>query len=330
MLTALLFAFWLFCTSFVLLGSTKHIRILRAYDRITRKGSVSEHKVRWDAFHLPPKSARMSDYYILLRAATTGTLRFALFIMSLISMLVLIMILPRPFSHVISHYMSKVTLYFLGLKLVVTGSINAARSTPIIVANHVGMIDVFILLSIGRMSFVADNAIRRFFVIGRIWGYLAERIDCLFLSRSCTSSRQALRDALGARCVDIKKGLKPHLAIFPEGTTSNGSGILNFKYGAFEGMQQVQPVTLNYSNKEWGYCSVWSDVYFAYIMNLPPSTVDVNILPPQSPQAHDNAETFGKRVRDLMIKKSGLIDYANIPNPSRTHNHICNILNRHT
>ena len=306
------------------------MRSLRAYDNLRDKIDSTPHTVSWDAFRLPPKSCRMSNSRVLLHAVSIGALRFGLFIVAIVTMLVLIAILPRRLSHTISHYISRITLTCIGLKLVVSGTISPPTSTPIIVANHVGMIDIFILLAVERMSFVADNAIRGFFVIGRVWGLVAERIDCLFLSRSCISSRQKLRASLNDRISQIRRGDKPHLAIFPEGTTSNGSGILSFKYGAFEGMDPVQPVVLNYSNKECGYCSVWSDVYFAYIMNLISSTVEVKILPVQAPMADDTPETFGQRVRDLMIHESGLADFSNIPNPSRTHNHICNILNRHT
>jgi 1-acyl-sn-glycerol-3-phosphate acyltransferase len=272
----------------------------------------------------------MSDTCILLRSVTIGTVRFCIFMVCLLLMMLLVLLVPHSLSHSICHHISKLTLACLGLNLIVEGSLVPPANAPVVVANHVGMIDVFILLAVGEMSFVADNGIRNFFVIGRIWGYVAERIDCLFVSRSSSSSRLEIREKLRTRLEQVKKGKKTRLAIFPEGTTSNGSGILGYKGGAFENMVPVQPITLHYSNQELGYCSVWSDVYFAYIMSLPSSNVHVKILPIQCPQADDTPASFAKRVRALMISESGLSDFENIQNPARTHNHICNILNRHT
>jgi 1-acyl-sn-glycerol-3-phosphate acyltransferase len=314
-----------FCVS----GSLNYIRTLHAYDVISGKQSRIPLQIAWDGFRLPEKENRMSDLTIVLRSMTIGALRFGLFVVCIVLMMLLISIAPSSLSQSISHHVSRLTLVCLGLTLIVSGSLEPSTGAPVVVANHVGMIDVLILLATGEMSFVADNGIRKFYIIGRIWGYVAERIDCLFVSRSSSSSRSEIRDQLRTRLQDIRAGLKTRLAIFPEGTTSNGCGLLEFKNGAFENMVPVQPITLNYSNKEWGYCSVWSDVYFAYIMGLPSSNVHVKILPIQTPQADDTPASFSQRVRELMIRESGLSDFGNIPNPARTHNHICTILNRH-
>jgi 1-acyl-sn-glycerol-3-phosphate acyltransferase len=331
----LLILFWLFCLWFCVSGTLKYIRVLRAFDKIVSANPKCPYNISWEGFELPRKTKRMPDHELLIRSILIGPVRFGLFIISILTMMTLIAIAGRRYSHSISKYMSRVTLMILGLELVVSGSLAEPTKAPLIVANHVGMIDVFVLLALDGMSFVADNAIRRFFIIGRIWGYVAEMIDCLFLSRSNESSRQQVRTQLMERIREISAGQKPRLAIFPEGTTSNGRGILSFKYGAFEGMTTcVQPVTLNYSNKEWGYCSVWSEVYFAYIMSLPRSKITVNILPPQSAQADDTPQTYGDRVREMMLGESSsnnkLLDFQHIHNPSRTHNHIGAILDRHT
>jgi hypothetical protein len=43
------------------------------------------------------------------------------------------------------------------------------------------------------------------------------------------------------------------LAIFPEGTTSNGRSILTFKNGAFNDLAPITIITLKYSCNEFYY-----------------------------------------------------------------------------
>ena len=44
----------------------------------------------------------------------------------------------------------------------------------------------------------------------------------------------------------IDRDRYPPLLIFPEGTTTNGEFVINFKRGAFESLQPVQVSVLNY------------------------------------------------------------------------------------
>ena len=57
-------------------------------------------------------------------------------------------------------------------------------------------------------------------------------------------------DAIVERCVNILQGKHfPSLLIFPEGTTSNGTHLINFKKGAFAPMAPVKIFCLKYKNR---------------------------------------------------------------------------------
>ena len=57
---------------------------------------------------------------------------------------------------------------------------------------------------------------------------------------------QETLEAIARRAQFAATGEGPQVALFPEGTTTNGTYLLNFKVGAFKPGLPVQPVHLNY------------------------------------------------------------------------------------
>jgi 1-acyl-sn-glycerol-3-phosphate acyltransferase len=109
------------------------------------------------------------------------------------------------------------------------------------VANHVGWIDIPILAALTGTAFVAQDQIKNWPVVG----WLARLNNTVFVSRTERSSvgKQVdeLRTALAAR--------QP-VAIFPEGTTTDGRSLLPFKPSLFAVLMPpprrllIQPVAL--------------------------------------------------------------------------------------
>lgn len=308
---------WSLLTFFTLRGVLKYIQSANASDILLNNAKKAPHGFHWDAFAHVSKSIRVRDLSLIIRSVLIAPIRFGLFLLGFVSLTLLVVFLPKNCTERIVRLMARLVLIVLGISVVATGF---CANVPLIVSNHVGMMDILVLLSQYPMSFVADNGIRRFYLIGRFWGCVADRIGCIFVSRESEESRKAAKLAL-QEIVKIKNGT----CIFPEGTTSNGSGILPFKQGAFDLLVPVQPVLLQYERNEWGYCSVWSDVYFAYIMALPVSVVLVTWLPVETPEESDSGKSFGERVRKNMIKESRMKDFSNHQNPARNHNQICSI-----
>jgi len=90
----------------------------------------------------------------------------------------------------------------------------------LVVANHVSWLDIFVLNAIGPMRFVAKAELARWPAIGR----LIRNVGTLFVERARRHDAHRVtvetRDALASG--DI-------VAVFPEGTTTDGSTVLPFK-----------------------------------------------------------------------------------------------------
>lgn len=113
-----------------------------------------------------------------------------------------------------------------------------------IVANHIGWIDIFTMLSADRLFFVSKAEVARWPVVG----ILSRQIDPVYIERRRTASR-AQEDMLKAR---LARG--DRLCFFPEGTSTDGQRVLQFKSTLFsvfltEDLREtlwVQPVSLAY------------------------------------------------------------------------------------
>lgn len=135
---------------------------------------------------------------------------------------------------------------FLGLTARILGVRTSSSGRPLIhdvfyVANHIGWIDIPILASLTGTAFVAQDRIRHWPVVG----WLAGLNHTVFVSRTERSTVgtqvQQLRAALA---------LRQPIAIFPEGTTTNGRSLLPFKPALFAVLMppprriRIQPVAL--------------------------------------------------------------------------------------
>ena len=106
------------------------------------------------------------------------------------------------------------------------------------VSNHVSYLDVFILGSVLRGSFVAKSEVASW----PIFGNLATLQDTLFLERS------AHRAAEQIERVSNHLHQKGSLIMFPEGTSTDGTHVAPFRSSLFAAASNVsvQPVTIAY------------------------------------------------------------------------------------
>lgn len=109
-------------------------------------------------------------------------------------------------------------LRILNVSLSVKGTPPERES--LLVANHISWLDIYLINAICPPRFVAKSEIRRWPVVG----WLSEKTGVLFVEREKRSDasrvNQAISDAITSG--DL-------VAIFPEGTTSDGSRILSFR-----------------------------------------------------------------------------------------------------
>lgn len=136
------------------------------------------------------------------------------------------------------------TMLILGFWWVpVKGRCASHAEAPIIVSNHVsGLVDGMFLLKhakLAEQSYSGLPVLSAFMIA----------TQSIFVDRSRPESRQKAKDALLRRCVE--QGW-PQTVVFPEGTCTNGTAVVQFKAGAFSPGKAVQPVALRYSRSPLG------------------------------------------------------------------------------
>jgi 1-acyl-sn-glycerol-3-phosphate acyltransferase len=122
-----------------------------------------------------------------------------------------------------------------------SGHVPAPDDALLLVANHVSWLDSYAINTVNAARFVAKSEVRGWPVVGTI----AARFRTLFLKRGCPRA--------AARVVaELDRALRAGqpVAAFPEGTTSDGSGLLRFYPAMFQSAvlsgARVQPVAIRY------------------------------------------------------------------------------------
>ncbi len=114
----------------------------------------------------------------------------------------------------------------------------------LIVTNHISWLDVFVLNAVVPMRFVAKSEVRRWPIIG----WLCARAQTLFIERG--KARSAAR--VNVRMVELlRRG--ECLAVFPEGTTTDGKKVAHFHSSllqpAIDAGVQVHPIAIRYQDR---------------------------------------------------------------------------------
>jgi len=138
----------------------------------------------------------------------------------------------------------------LAIKLVVVG-VPPERGPLLLAANHISWLDIVLLLATCNCRFVSKADVRHWPLIGR----LAAAADTLFVER--TSRRDAMR-VVHQMVASLQGG--DILAIFPEGTTSDGLTVLPFHANLFQAAISAQapamPVALRFFETSSGLQSL--------------------------------------------------------------------------
>lgn len=149
----------------------------------------------------------------------------------------------------------------LGAKVTVFGK--PLRKDVFFVANHLSWHDVPILAGITGTAFVAQDGVRDWPVIG----WLAKLNRTIFISR-------AEKNNVAQQIAELRDAIAENwsVTLFPEGTTSDGRGLLPFKQSLFATLapppkpMMVQPVLLDFGRagpdiawlgEETGWESAW-------------------------------------------------------------------------
>jgi 1-acyl-sn-glycerol-3-phosphate acyltransferase len=167
----------------------------------------------------------------------------------LIGFLTIFMVFPRLSEQqrqLRTQAWSLALLRCIGIELIVKG--NPALNGPLLlVANHMSWLDITALHAARFCRFVSKADIKKWPLIG----LLASGIGTLFIERE--SRRDAMR-VVHHMTASLQAG--DVLGVFPEGTTSDGSGLLPFHANLFQAAiaadAPVQPVALRFIDTRTG------------------------------------------------------------------------------
>jgi len=115
------------------------------------------------------------------------------------------------------------------------------------VANHISWLDVFVLLSVLPVSFIAKIEIKKWFFLGN----LVEMAGTIFIDRNRRRSIREVAEKISQKSLNHNKSY----AFFPEGKTSPGKTIQKFHsslFSLFFGNQELTllPVLIKYKKDD--------------------------------------------------------------------------------
>lgn len=127
----------------------------------------------------------------------------------------------------------------LGLRLNLVGT--PPEQPVLLVSNHISWLDIPVLGSLLPVSFVSKAEIRRWPGLGR----LAARSGTLFIERGGRNAANRAAEQIAFR---LRRG--DSIAVFPEGTTTEGHSVRRFHARLFGGATHaeadIQPVAIRY------------------------------------------------------------------------------------
>ena len=189
-----------------------------------------------------------------------------------------------------------------GVEVQTTGE--QVRRGAVFITNHVSWLDIPALAGASGAAFVAHDGL----AVVPVLKWLCEMNDTVFVARhdraSVAEQVAQVRDAVGGR--------RP-LAIFPEGTTSDGTGLLAFKSSLLSALDQVpdgvaiQPVLLDYGDDvpdiAWVGDEHGLDNFKRILARGQPIRLTLHFLPPLVGEALHNRKTMAAAARGAMLAR---------------------------
>ncbi len=171
------------------------------------------------------------------------TTRLALHLLQgFLTALLLFPALSQPTRNALSRSWSAKLLAILAIRLTIVGTVPRRSGKGILfAANHISWLDIYLLNAVLPLRFVSKAEVRSWPLIG----FLAAKAGTLFIERG-------RRRDTGRANQEIENALLngDHIALFPEGTTSDGSHIRHFHapllQPAIDADTPVQPVAIRY------------------------------------------------------------------------------------
>ena len=136
----------------------------------------------------------------------------------------------------------RLLIWLLSIKVEYEGNYERAKDCSFFVSNHLSYLDIPILGSTFPLRFVAKSEVE----FWPVFGFLSKLASTIFIKRNRSDSIFQKSKILNL----LSSGEK--VLMFPEGTTSDGNRVLDFKSSSFSALENknflIQPIIIYYSN----------------------------------------------------------------------------------
>lgn len=141
--------------------------------------------------------------------------------------------------HALKQRWSQQLVGMLGIKVGTGGTADIPHG--LLVANHISWLDIYVINALAPAAFVAKDDVKDWQLIG----WLCQHTETIFLERGSRAAAQRTRETMVAQLASGN-----HVALFPEGTTTDGSKVLPFHgalfQSAIDASVPVVPLALRY------------------------------------------------------------------------------------
>lgn len=168
---------------------------------------------------------------------------------------------------------------------------------PIIISNHVSFLEpLFVFYAHVPVLVSAKENAQLPFV-----GVFLHALQIIAVDRISPSSRHYAAAQIKRRSMDNRW---PHIAIFPEGTTTNGKALISFKLGAFAQGLPLQPMVFKYKSFNPAWVETGPFPVLLQLMTRPINFMEVEYLAVAVPERNDiqHPRNFAERVRRSMAQ----------------------------
>ena len=243
--------------------------------------------------------------YVRLVYRLLGLL-FIQLIMGLVGLLTVIVLSPFQRAHytMIARVMQvwgKLSCWMMSIHIYKEGSTESLNRGGLIVSNHVGSVDIFVMAACFRMSFVSKSDVRTW----PLAGYMTRIANTIYIDR-------ARRRELGSMVQAIAERLRSgyFVVVFPEGGATSGHQVERFKPSVFEAVVQAKssviPVMIRYYDAGEPSVACWP-AGLSFMANMkrllmhPRLNVKVGVLP--SVTGETDRRAFAEKSRSLISEK---------------------------
>ena len=136
----------------------------------------------------------------------------------------------------------RLLIWLLSVKVEYEGNYQRSKDCSFFVSNHLSYLDIPILGSTFPLRFVAKSEVE----FWPVFGFLSKLASTIFIKRNRSDSLDQKSKILNI----LSSGEK--VLMFPEGTTSDGNRVLDFKSSSFSALENqnffIQPIIIFYSD----------------------------------------------------------------------------------